>query len=156
MPDRDLVPGVEVDTDLGRFRSTRRPATRRRTWCSTSPTAACCCRATTCSAASRSSTTTAGRPTRPASSFEPRRGRRASTCSSCSPGTAARCATRARSIAANRREVDAPARAWCAPRSPPGRRPPSRSCPQLVRTEASGADGGELGRCHRRSATWTT
>ena len=76
-------------------RCTRRPATRPRTWCSTSPSAGCCSRATTCSAASRSTTTSATRPTRRASSCRASTWSTGSTSSSCSPATAARCATRA-------------------------------------------------------------
>ena len=40
-PDRELVPGVEVQTDLGTWRSTRRRATRRRTSASTSRSGGC-------------------------------------------------------------------------------------------------------------------
>ena len=66
---RDLVPGVVVEIRPRRLaRATRRPATRRRTSCCTSPSAGCCSPATTCSAASRSTSTTAGRRTRSASS----------------------------------------------------------------------------------------
>ena len=68
-PDRDLVPGVEVETDLGTWQVYETPGhapshvvpppARAR------PAAVA---ATTCSAACRSTTTTARRPTRPASS----------------------------------------------------------------------------------------
>ena len=76
-------------------RCTRRPATRRRTWCSTSPSASSCSRATTCSGASRSTTTSDTRRTRRASSCRASTWWTSSTCSSCWRATAARCATRA-------------------------------------------------------------
>ena len=54
-PDRELVPGVEVETDIGTWQRTRRPATRPPTSACISPSAACCSPATTCSAAPSSS-----------------------------------------------------------------------------------------------------
>ena len=65
---RARCPGWRSTPTSAPGRCTRRPATRRRTWSSTSPSAASSCPATTCSAACRSTTTSATRPTRRASS----------------------------------------------------------------------------------------
>ena len=107
MPDRDLVPGVEVDTDLGRFDVYETPGPR--PLARGAPPArsrAAPVRATTCSAASRSSTTTAGRPTRPASSSTASTWWATSTCSSSWPATAGPVRDARALVAANRKEVE--------------------------------------------------
>ena len=70
MPDRDLVPGVTVDTDLGVWNVYETPGHAPSHGCCTSPSAGCCCRATTCSAGSRSTTTTGTRPAGGAASLD--------------------------------------------------------------------------------------